>query len=195
MTNRGYRLIATVLVCVFVAQTALPAQPVPKTVEQFDKVKLHFLAGEDSKDLDVVLRFELDQLVIARKSGRELRRLPYAEIKRATYASANRLVFTMSLVPVLADSVPIASHPPAWTPSKEESTEAVQEAAAFVILRGIFSVVSAPFVGLRRKKHWLEVRASNTYVILRLSKTNYQALLTTFEARTGVKVETLSADE
>lgn len=57
---------------------------------------------------------------------------------------------------------------------------------------GIFAL---PIFFMKGKKHWLTIHAENDYALLRLDKGNYKIILPAFEARTGVKVETVAEEK
>lgn len=53
---------------------------------------------------------------------------------------------------------------------------------------GIFAL---PIFFLKGKKHWLTVQSEDDFAILRLDKRNYKLIQLTFEARSGLPVETV----
>ena len=52
--------------------------------------------------------------------------------------------------------------------------------------------VSPLFLFTSGKKHWFLVQGEGDYALLHLDKTNYRLILAAFEARTGLKVETVT---
>jgi hypothetical protein len=52
--------------------------------------------------------------------------------------------------------------------------------------------VSPFFLFTSGKKHWFLVQGEGDYALLHLDKTNYRLILAAFEARTGLKVETVT---
>lgn len=52
--------------------------------------------------------------------------------------------------------------------------------------------VSPLFLFTSGKKHWFLVQGEGDYALLHLDKTNYRLILAAFEARTGLKVETVA---
>lgn len=57
---------------------------------------------------------------------------------------------------------------------------------------GVFAL---PLFFMKGKKHWLTVHGDGDYALLRLDKSNYKIVLPAFEARSGVKVETLAEEK
>ena len=43
---------------------------------------------------------------------------------------------------------------------------------------------------MKGKRHWLTFRSDTDVVLLRLDKRDYRAIISSFEARSGVKVDT-----
>ena len=56
-------------------------------------------------------------------------------------------------------------------------------------------LVSPLFLFTSGEKHWFMVEAEDDYALLQLDKSNYKTVLSTFEVRTGVKVETVQDSE
>jgi len=52
-------------------------------------------------------------------------------------------------------------------------------------------LVSPLFLFTSGVKHWFMVESDDDYALLQLDKSNYKTVLSTFEVRTGVKVETV----
>jgi len=48
---------------------------------------------------------------------------------------------------------------------------------------------------LRGSRHWFVIQTRSEFVILRLDDSNWQSILDTFEARTGLKVDRPSAND
>jgi hypothetical protein len=138
-----------VLTLAFAFQAAMaqtPPQPA-KGKEVFQKV--HLLAPDQGrvKEIDVVLQFEPDKLLISSQGeGDLLKSFPYAQIKSAEYSYSDRI----RLFGVI------------WAGSRFE------------------------------RKHFLTIKTSGDYAVLRLDKENYKVILAALETRTGLKVETLS---
>jgi hypothetical protein len=57
---------------------------------------------------------------------------------------------------------------------------------------GVFAL---PLFFMKGKKHWLTVQTEGDYALLRLDKGNYKIILPAFEARSGVKVETVAEEK
>ena len=57
---------------------------------------------------------------------------------------------------------------------------------------GIFAL---PVFFMKGKKHWLTVRTKGNYALMQLDKGNYKIVLPAFEARSGVKVETVAEEK
>jgi hypothetical protein len=53
-------------------------------------------------------------------------------------------------------------------------------------------LVSPLFLFTSGKKHWFLVQGTGDYALLHLDKSNYRLILAAFEARTGLKVETVT---
>ena len=56
-------------------------------------------------------------------------------------------------------------------------------------------LVSPLFLFTSGEKHWFMVESDDDYALLQLDKSNYKIVLSTFEVRTGVKVETVQDSE
>ena len=56
-------------------------------------------------------------------------------------------------------------------------------------------LVSPLFLFTSGEKHWFMVESDDDYALLQLDKSNYKTVLSTFEVRTGVKVETVQDSE
>jgi hypothetical protein len=48
---------------------------------------------------------------------------------------------------------------------------------------------------MKGKQHWLTIQAENDFAVLQLDKSNYKIILPAFEARTGVRVETVAEEK
>jgi len=57
---------------------------------------------------------------------------------------------------------------------------------------GVFAI---PIFFMKGKQHWLTIQTENDYAVLRLDKNNYKIVLPAFEARTGVRVETVAEEK
>jgi hypothetical protein len=134
------------------------ARPDPNMpTEEFHKVKLLVQDGEKTKERDVVLRLEgRDLVVLAKKGGYEMKRLPYREVQSAEYSYSKH---------------------PRW-----------KEGLGAAVAVGIFA---APVFFLKGKKHWLTVQTDDDYAVLRLDKKNYEVICLSFEAHSGIRVESI----
>jgi hypothetical protein len=57
---------------------------------------------------------------------------------------------------------------------------------------GIFAL---PIFFMKGKKHWLTIHAGDDYAMLQLDKGNYKIVLPAFEARSGIRVETVAEEK
>ena len=121
------------------------------TTETFQKSKLNVTVEDKTRELDVIVRYQPDALVIVdRKSGGATKTFPYSAVKGAEYSYAKS---------------------PRW------------KTAIFV---------SPLFLFTSGKKHWFLVQGEGDYALLHLDKSNYRLILAAFEARSGLKVETVA---
>ena len=58
----------------------------------------------------------------------------------------------------------------------------------------LIGLIVIPFLSGKKKQHWLSVRTSNDYVVLRLNKDNYRQILNEFEIH-KVAVKTIDEEE
>lgn len=58
----------------------------------------------------------------------------------------------------------------------------------------IIGVFAFPIFFLSGKTHWLTIHGEDHLVLLRLDKANYQQVLSAFETRSGMKVDTISEE-
>lgn len=63
---------------------------------------------------------------------------------------------------------------------------------AAAVAAGVFAL---PIFFLKGKRHWLTIRTSNDYAVLRLDKNDYRLILVAFETRTGLKVEVVPEEK
>lgn len=102
--------------------------------------------------------------VVARRGAFTVSQLPYDNITGATYSRSKH---------------------PRW---KSGTGLAV---AAGVGLAPPVGIVALPVFFAKAKHHWLTLRAEGDFMVLRLSKKNYDLVLTAVQAATGVEVERL----
>ena len=57
---------------------------------------------------------------------------------------------------------------------------------------GVFAL---PIFFMKGKKHWLTVHGKGDFALLQLDKNNYKIVLPAFEARSGIKVETVAEEK
>ena len=121
------------------------------TTETFQKSRLNVTVEDKTRELDVIVRYEPNALVIVdRKNGGATKTFPYTVLKGAEYSYAKS---------------------PRW------------KTAIFV---------SPLFLFTSGKKHWFLVQGEGDYALLHLDKSNYRLILAAFEARSGLKVETVA---
>jgi hypothetical protein len=133
------------------ASAAPVALPPTRAAETFQKSKLNITVDDDTRESDVIVRYDPNALLIVdKKSGAAAKTFPYAEMKGAEYSYAKS---------------------PRW------------KTAIFV---------SPLFLFTSGKKHWFLVQGTGDYALLHLDKSNYRLILAAFEARTGLKVETVA---
>ena len=57
---------------------------------------------------------------------------------------------------------------------------------------GVFAI---PIFFMKGKKHWLTIHAKGDFAMVQLDKSNYKIVLPAFEARSGIKVETVAEEK
>lgn len=153
------------------AKAALAALLIPvvasgASANEFRKVKMVIVNGDDSTESAVNLIFEPERLLVTasnqkpclwcppRGGGDTRKMFDYSSIKGATYSYSTHA---------------------RWK-------EGVGAAVAI-------GVLATPLFFTKSKKHWLTIRAGDDFVVLRLDKTNFRLVLPLFETKTGIRVE------
>jgi hypothetical protein len=57
------------------------------------------------------------------------------------------------------------------------------------------NILALPAFFLKSTRHWLTIQTADDFVVLRLDKNDYRAIIPALEARTGIKVEVMSGDK
>jgi len=203
MRQQIHQAMAWMLVYALAIQTMTWAYPIGN-VDGFDKVKMLIQDGRNEKKIGVVLCFEPDQLIITRLGSGDLKVFPYNQIKKAMYLQ------TKGSAPKLSDfsapvalgngdngafgpqlSPPILAHRQLGSYNTEAPKLLGLVGAAAFLVAGIFVAL----LSSGGEKHWLIVRTQHDYAALQLNKKNYRAILSTLEARTGLRVELMDKSE
>ena len=133
--------------------------------DHFDKLKLMTNVAEPREGTEASLTLEADHLTVhSRTAGSDSKVLPYSSIRRAEYSYTTGRRWKASALVAVLWSLP--QLPP-----------------------GPFAAL--PVLLMKGKRHWLTITSDKDVVLLRLDKTNYKTIVSAFEARSGVKVETV----
>src|SRR6476659_375813 len=79
------RIVVSVLTLFALSCTMAFSQNELQGKGTFDKVKLLMPMGDGYKATDVIVKFELNRLVVSSMSGEDFKIFPYSEIRRAEY--------------------------------------------------------------------------------------------------------------
>lgn len=135
------------------------------SADHFDRIKLTTNIAEPREETEASLTLEADRLAVrSRTAGSDLKVLPYSGIRRAEYSYTTGRRWKASALVAVLWSLP--QLPP-----------------------GPFAAL--PILLVKGKRHWLTITSDKDVVLLRLDKTNYRTIVSSFEARSGVKVETV----
>jgi hypothetical protein len=131
-----------------------------ENVETFEKVELLVPNGEKISERGVRLRFLHDELQIEATADKSiLKTFKYAEIEGAEYSYSKN---------------------PRW------KTGLGLGAASILFPPLLF--IAIPLGFSKHRRHWLTVKTSNDYAVLKISKSNRKLILPAFETKTGVAV-------
>jgi hypothetical protein len=129
--------------------------------EVFEKVELLVPNGDNVSEKSVRLHFAADELRIETTADRKiLKTFKYSEIKDAEYSYSKN---------------------PRWKTG-------LGLGAASVLFPPLL-LIAIPVGFSKHRRHWLTVKSSDDYAVLKLSKSNRKLLLPAFETRTGVTIK------
>ena len=135
------------------------------SADHFDRIRLTTNIAEPREETDASLTLEADRLAVrSRTAGSDLKVLPYSSIRKAEYSYTTGRRWKASALVAVLWSLP--QLPP-----------------------GPFAAL--PILLVKGKRHWLTITSEKDVARLRLDKTNYRTIVSSFEARSGVKVETV----
>lgn len=153
--------------------------------DEFGNNKLLVPHKDSVKPTNVRLRFEADALVIEPGASGELgKRFSYAAIKTAEYSYSKHPRWKEGLGAAAVGTVAVGAG------------LGVVSFAAMAVLGPIVAVpLFLKTARMKGKKHWLTIKTDNDYAVLQLDKRNYRLVIPALETRTGIKVETVGAEE
>lgn len=142
---------------------SLLAQSSP--ADYFDKIKLMTDVAGPREGTEASLTLEADHVIVrSRTAGSNLKVLPYSSIGMAEYSYTTGRRWKASALIAVLWSLP--QLPP-----------------------GPFAAL--PVLLTKERRHWLGITSDTDVTLLRLDKTNYKTVVSAFEARSRMKVETV----
>lgn len=156
------------------APKAYAQEKSPKPPEVFEKVEAFLLNGNKIERLPARLRLEERSLIVeSKRSGDVLKTFDYQAIKSADYSYSKH---------------------PRWKAGAGTAAAGVALTYSTVFLAAAFPILLAIPAGFalaksKSKRHWLTIKTSDDYVVLRLDKDFFRFVIPAIETRTGIKVE------
>lgn len=173
-------IISTVLLALLtVGVVAQITPPTPPTALTFESAKI--LVVKNGKSLQVPVRVRLDGaqvLIEEAASGQVILKFENDDVKAAEYSYGKHRRWR-----TLAASSAMMSGGLAITLLTLSETAAIVATLGFVAMP-----VGLVLYHTRSKAHWLTIRGTNDFAVLRLDKRNYRNLLPALETQTGITV-------
>ena len=176
------KVLRTLLAVALLWHLVIPgfAQVAPAQKDEVFTAEIHLPKGEKIERQKVRLHFLTEQLLIETEQGEVLKSLAYTTIKAADYSYTKH---------------------PRWRAGVALTTTGVLLGSSLAVL-GVTPLL--PFVAIvggiklaksKGRSHWLTIRTTEDYAVLRLNKQNQRLILAALETHSQVKVEILPDKE
>ena len=153
--------ITLFLIVVFLSNFAAGVKAQSRAADvSFNEVELLVQNGDDTNEKSVRLRLDADSLTIASGNGAISKTFRYSDIQSAEYSYSKNPRWKTGLGLGAAALV----FPPLW-------------------------FVALPVGFTKHRRHWLTIRTSNDFEVLKLSKSTRKMLIPAFETKSGVPVK------